>query len=305
VDEYPSLPFDLSIISYEFPTAKQPPPHHCASEQLNKKTNRSDEMKNVRSLITVLFVSALLAGSTFATTWAPQDFICPIDGQKNTFQVIMSYGSYIYSWPEKYQWLFWPNTEGNTFYSCKKCHLTTYMWDFDKLPKDKLAELKRVLAGVKVSREFKEYNELPITERLEIMEKVYAVLGKDEDWWENLYRLKGYHYGKAGDTARASENRQRSLAIIKKELADARSPVPKKLLLYISASMRHFLGDDAAAITDLETALKTRYANKTETAEEVADGDKGLNERINDYIKQIKSEKNKPRLFDKYRSDVD
>ena len=67
-------------------------------------------MKNVRRLLTLLFVNALLAGSAFATTWFPKDFTCPIDGEKNTFQVIGSYGTYIYWWPEKYQWLFWPRT---------------------------------------------------------------------------------------------------------------------------------------------------------------------------------------------------
>ncbi len=260
-------------------------------------------MNNVRRLLSLFFVIAIFTSSTLATTWFPKEFTCPIDNEKNTFQVIGSYGSYIYSWPSKYQWLFWPNTESNTFYSCKKCHLTTFMWDFDKLPKDKLAAIKKALEGVKVSKPFKEYNELPVTERLEIAEKVYAVLDKDDEWWENFYRIKGYHYGKMGNEAAAAAERQRSLAIITKNIADPKNTAPKKLLLYISASMKHFLGEDAAAIADLETALKTKYASKDEKPGEADNAEKSLNERITDYITRIKSEKDKPRFFDKYSRD--
>jgi hypothetical protein len=113
----------------------------------------------------------ILSANAFATTWFPKEFICPIDKEKNTFQVWASYGSYIYSWPSKYQWVFWPATESEAFYLCKKCHLTTYMWDYEKIPADKIPELKKILADIKVSKEFKDYREVPITERLEIMER--------------------------------------------------------------------------------------------------------------------------------------
>src|SRR4051812_24857599 len=106
-------------------------------------------------LFVVFFVSQL-----FAITWFPQEFTCPIDNEKNTFMVVGSYGSYIYSYPSKYQWLFFPQTDSPTYYICKKCHLTTYMWDFDKLPKEKLAAIRKVLTDVKVSKAFKDYQEI-------------------------------------------------------------------------------------------------------------------------------------------------
>lgn len=256
--------------------------------------------RSVRSAVVVLLACTLYVNG-FATTWAPKEFTCPIDNEKNTFMVVMSYGSYIYSWPSKYQWVFWPQTDSPTFYTCRKCHLTTFMWDFDKIPKEKVPELKKMLAGVNTSVAFKDYNELPVTERLEIMEKVYKVLNKDEDWWERFYRLQGYHYGKAGDQVKADGARRRSLDLIEKELkSNAADASPKKMLLYISAAMKHFLRDDKGALEDLQTALATKYANRSETAEEVKNAETGFNERINDYIERIKSEKQKPRLFDKF-----
>jgi hypothetical protein len=252
-----------------------------------------------------ILLTAIFSFNAFATTWFPQEFTCPIDNQKNTFLVVGSYGSYIYSWESKYQWLFFPRTDSPTFYTCKKCHLTTYMWDFDQLPKDKLPELKKVLAGIKVSKEFKDYQELPVTERLEIMEKVYAVLGKDDGFWEEFYRVEGYHYGKAGETAKAEAARKKSLALVQKQLADTKNQEPKKLLLYISASTKHFLADDKGALEDLQKALATKYQAKNAKPEEQTDAENGLNERIKDYIEKINSKDKKPRLADKKESEED
>ncbi len=256
-------------------------------------------MSNIRRVLLLVVVSVVLAGSASAITWFPQEFTCPIDNEKNTFLVVGSYGSYIYSYPSKYQWLFFPSTDSPTFYICKKCHLATYMWDFDELPKEKLAAIKKVLETVTVSKAFKEYTDLPVTERLEIMEKVYRVLDKDDDWWENFYRVQGYHYGKAGDATKAAAARQKSLALLKAQLGKEKSEAPRKLLLYISGAMKHFLGDDAGALADLEAVLKTKYTEKDATAEELKNGEDNLNERATDYITRIKSTKDKPRLFDK------
>lgn len=252
----------------------------------------------VRSLSVLLLVGAVY-GRAEATTWLPQDFSCPIDGTKNTFLVVGSYGSYIYSWPSKYQWLFFPQTDSPAYYTCKKCYLTTFMWDFDKLPKDKLSEIKNILANVKAPKPFKDYNGVAVTERLEIMEKVYGVLNKDQEWWETFYRIKGYHYGKAGNEAKAAESRKKSLAILQNALNDPKNESPKKLTLYISGAMKHFLADDTGALKDLEKALATKYAEKNLEPAKLKEAEDGLNERITEYVELIKSPDKKPRLFDK------
>src|SRR5687768_16658649 len=99
-------------------------------------------------LATCVLVAAFVLGASvraFATTWFPQEHTCPVCKTKNTFLVIGSYGSYIYQWPEKFQLIFWPVTDSPTMYSCKKCHLTTFMWDFEKTPKEKHAEILKQL----------------------------------------------------------------------------------------------------------------------------------------------------------------
>lgn len=126
--------------------------------------------KSARSISVLIFIFALFS-NVWAITWFPQEFECPIDKEKNTFMVIGSYGSYIYQDPSKYQWLFFLWTSGNSYYICKKCHLATFLGEFDKLPKEKLPEIKKILEGVKVSKTFTEYRELPVSERMEIIEK--------------------------------------------------------------------------------------------------------------------------------------
>lgn len=251
-------------------------------------------MKRIFRIAAIFALLAGFSGTALAITWVDEEFTCPIDNEKNTFKVVASYGSYIYSYPSKYQWLFFPRTDSPTFYLCKKCHLATFMWDFDKLPKEKLPALKKILADVKVSKSFKTYMEISVSERLEIMEKVYSVLDKDEAWWETFYRVKGYHYHEEGNAAKAAEARKKSLELVQKELKNEKSEAPRKLLFYISAAMKHFLSDDKGALEDLQNALETKYQAKDAKPEDLKDAENGLNERIKDYIERIKSDK-KPR----------
>lgn len=257
----------------------------------------------MKKLLLFGFLFAFFSVNSYAITWFPKEFTCPIDNEKNTFMVVGSYGSYVYSYPSKYQWLFFPQTDSPTFYLCKKCHLATFMWDFDKLPKDKLPAIKKILEGVKVSKKFNEYKEIPTTERLEIAEKVYSVLDKDEEWWESFHRIKGYHYGQTGNTDKASEARRKSLEYIQKELKNDKSESPKKLLYYISAAMKHFLNDDKGALEDLQKALETKYAEKDAKAEDLKSAEEGLNARIKDYIEKINSKDKKPRMLETSEGD--
>ncbi len=244
-------------------------------------------------------VAVLSISSQAAITWFPKDFTCPIDGEKNTFLVVGSYGSYIYSYPSRFQFLFFPRTDSPTFHTCKKCSLSTFMWDFDKLPKDKLPAIKEAIKDVRVSKAFKEYTELPVVERLEIMQKVYAVMEKDDTFWEDFYRIKGYHYGKAGDNERAAEARRKSLELLQTKIKADRAEDSRKLLYYVSGAMRHFLNDDEGAVADFEKARATKYAAKDADAEELKNAEAGLNSRIDEYIELMKSDDKKPRFTDK------
>ena len=255
-------------------------------------------MLKLRGFLSTALFFLVLSSSASAITWVPEDFVCPVDNEKNTFLVVASYGSYIYSYPSKYQWLFFPVTDSPTYYLCKKCHLATYMWDFKELPKDKIVAIRATLKSITAPKPFEKYTEVSVVERLAIIEKVYTQLGKDEEWWERFYRTQGYHLAKAGEQEKAAVARKKSLELVKKFLKDEKNETSKKLLLYISGAMNHFIGDDKAAILDFEAAQKTIFAEKGTSEDDLKAGEAGLNERIKDYLALIKTPGKEPRQSD-------
>jgi hypothetical protein len=247
-------------------------------------------------LTAVLLFVALGALNVLGTTWADKEFTCPICKTKNTFGVIMSYGTYIYQWPSKYQFIFWPLTDEHVLYSCKKCYLSVLMWDFDKLPQDKLPEIQNALKGVEIKGNYKRYTEIPMSQRLEAAEKIYAVFQKDDDFWLQFFRVKGYHYAAEKNQGKADEARKKALDLATRMLDEKDRPIAKKELWLISGAMKHFLGDDKGAVDDLNTALKTKYENKRLDQEKNENGEANLSALVKEYIEKIQSPQ-KPRLM--------
>lgn len=245
-------------------------------------------------LACVGLIDTSLTRGNVITTWVPKDFDCPICKTKNTFRVWASYGNYIYAWPSKYQWVFWPWTDPPSVYLCKKCHVASFMDDYEGMPKDKLAVIEKELTRIPFTHKFKDYLEVPMTERLEIAEKVYRLLReRDDSFWCWFYRVKGYHYGTG---QKADESRTKALELTRKMMSDPKAKAPMKELLYISGAMKHFLRDDKGALEDFKKGLDTKFVHSASTAEDADNAEKGMNERFNDYIKQIASAK-PPRSF--------
>ncbi len=227
--------------------------------------------------------------TTFATTWAENEFTCPVCATKNIFREIMSYGSYIYGWPSKYQLIYWPVTDQNSVYCCKKCYLSMFMWDFKDLAKEKIPEVKKQLAGVSIKTSITDYAKVSMTLRLEIAEKVYSVLDMKEGFWCRFYRIVGYHYAAEKNPNKADFARKKALNIAQKMLNDKNNEIAAKELLIISGAMKHFLKDDDGAVVDMNQALNTKYQNKELDAEKNNNGEENLNALIKEYHEKIKS----------------
>ncbi len=256
-------------------------------------------------LASVLLLSA--APRAHATTWFPKEFECPVCHTKNTFLVVGSFGSYIYQWDSKYQFIFWPRIDNAVVYTCKHCHLSTFMWDFEETPKEKHAEILKQLAGFKLDyapdRKASDYGykgadylRIPMTQRLLAAEAVYKILGRDDDFWCEFYRTLGYHYDEEKNQAKADEARRKALDIALRMLADKERADQRKELLLISGAMRHFLRDDAAALKDFKEALTLQYRDKDSKEEQVKGFDAYLTELLKDYVEKLggKVEKKSP-----------
>jgi uncharacterized protein (DUF2225 family) len=227
-------------------------------------------------------------GALVATTWAPTDVQCPVCHTKNSFNSIMSYGTYIYGWPSKFQNIFWPATDGSSLYTCKHCYFTTFMWDFDKLPTAKVGEVQRVLQSVTLEAKNEQYTSIPMSKRLAIAEKVYSVLDKDDHFWSWFYRVEGYHFAreKKPDMARAA--RAKALEYARKLLDDRANSGKRKELLLTTGAMHHFLGDDAAAQNDFQDALKAGFEDSKLTPEQNKNAGANLDALLKEYLEQLR-----------------
>lgn len=247
---------------------------------------------NSRRIVSWLLIILLgVAASAVAITTVPVEVVCPVCQTKNNFFDYASWGSYIYSYPSKFQLIFFPHTWSATIYSCKKCHLSLYMWDFKKFPEDKIAETARLLEPIKLSGEYKAYTDIPASEKLLIAEKVYRLLGRDDEFWNHFYRVLGYYCAKEGKADEAAAARRHALEIVQRMLQDPANAGHKKDLLVISASMYHFTGDDFSARNDLQQATALKFSDEKLGEERSKNYDAYLSSLITEFTTAIDSGK--------------
>jgi hypothetical protein len=238
-------------------------------------------------ILLVLLIGLSLASQAKATTWADKQVVCPICNTTNTFKEVMSYGTYIYQWPSKYQYIFWPLTDSPVLYSCKKCHLTAFMWDYLQIPKEKLATVQTALNGVAINGDQTEYTKIPMSQRLHVAEKVYSVLEKDDRFWCQFYRVQGYHLEEEKQPAEADEARRKALDIAERMILNTENAGTLKELLIITGAMRHLLKDDAGALSDFKRAQGLKYENSKIEKKATENVDAYLTELLSDYVQKI------------------
>jgi len=232
-------------------------------------------------------------------TWFPDEKTCPVCETKNIFMVPGSWGSYIYQYPSKYQLVFWPYTDGASWYSCKKCRMTAFMGDFENVPKEKTADLRKALESVtlpaqktlseKETLEHPPYLALPLSDRMVVAEKVYQTLGvTNDEFWAQFYRVMGSHLERDKKLPQAAEARRKALKIVEAWLTEKSKEGERKESLYICGAMRHFLDEDAQALKLFEEAEKLKYSNAALKPEQNDGYEKYLSQLLKEYVEMLK-----------------
>jgi predicted nucleic acid-binding Zn-ribbon protein len=254
--------------------------------------NPEDEfMVNVRTITKVAVLAAAFGAAAAAvanaTTWAPEDVECPLCGTMNEFQSVMSYGTYIYNWPSKFELIFWPDTESEVLYSCRNCKYTCFMYDFDDPPPDKMDALREAAAEADLGAEVDYYTDIPMTARLAAARKIYRVLERGDDFWCRFYRVVGYHAAAEGLAEEAAAARGEALAVAETLMEDEARAGERKEFLFITGAMRYLRGDEAAARADFEAALALSYDNPELEAENNEGYDGYLTALLEEYIERM------------------
>jgi hypothetical protein len=234
-----------------------------------------------------LTLYALLPTLAFSTTWAPVEKKCPFCGTKSEYYEIMSYGSYIYEYPSKYEYIFWPFIDGKLLYCCKKCWFTCYAWDFDSIPKGKRAEVKQVLDRLGVWETNGAYTVVPMYYRLKIAEEIYKLYDKNDEFWCHFYRIKGYHLAYEDKKEEAAQARRQALEIAERMLEDDNNAGIFKELCYITGAMKYLLGYTPDALQDFKRARQLVYQKAGMDKISQGNFDDFLNRLIDDYLEKF------------------
>lgn len=242
----------------------------------------------MKKLIPILFF--LCALGAHATNWGPARYRCPVCKKMNTFLDIVSYGGYIYRWPEKYQYVFWPATEEYSFYCCKKCNYTACMFDFYAVPKHKLDTIRKYLKSVSVKYASNEYYSIPITTRLQIAENIYSITGQNHEFWSWFYRVKGFYYDRENQAEQAMQARLKALHYARLMLSDTIYGYEKKEVLLTIAAMYNFTHQRDSAIFYLLQASRLTYRFRHYKDMEAPMNDKYLSDLIKQYLEMLHKE---------------
>ena len=246
-------------------------------------------MKKLRPAVLAIALILSVTHSSFATTWAPAEIVCPICKHKNTFMQIMSFGGYIYHWPEKFQYIYWPLTASQVLYSCQNCHYTAFMFDFASTKPEKLALIKEMLAKESFTGKYEKYTDIPMSQRVAIAEKVYQIIGEDDDWWCRFERTKGFHFAAEKKETEATEARKKALALAEKMLQSKSKDPSEKELYLIMGGMKYFLKDREGAIKDLEHGLTLKYTAPNLEKEKAEGFDQYLSGVFKEFLTAIRN----------------
>ena len=109
-----------------------------------------------------------------------EDPIAP--GQTCRVQQPMSFGGYVYTWPSRFDFVFWPISDPVGVWHCERSGFTALIDDFDGLSRAEITAIQAHLAT--------HYNGVsdPLT-RLWLLEEIYRLRNKDPAFDNRLLRV--------------------------------------------------------------------------------------------------------------------
>jgi len=199
-------------------------------------------------------LAILISLNTFATTWGELKVDDPIKpGSSCSVHEPISYGSYIYHWPSKYDQVFWPLIDPHGIWHCEDSGFIAFINDFEGLSSNEITKI----------RFFLESNSSEITTqigKLRHLEQVYSLREKDKVFRNSFRRVLAFLYESEGKIDIANQYRSEALSEIK-ELLDSESLSEYQRLeyLYLAVNYELQLGNEnssKALLTALKTAIR-------------------------------------------------
>jgi tetratricopeptide (TPR) repeat protein len=241
---------------------------------------------NIYTRIFIVFL-CMITGVVSATTWAPVEKECPICHTRSTYYGIKSAGSYIYEYPSKFEYIFWPYIDNRVVYTCRKCWFSCFPWDFLDIPKDKHTAIRRILDSIALFETNGDYYVIPMSYRMEIAEQIYRLLDKDDEFWCHFYRVKAYHLAAEEKLAKAAQARTAALELAEKMLRSEEYTGMHKELHLIAGAMKYYLADYQGAADHFEKARQLVFKRSGMDRAGQVDVDEYLTALLDEYRDKI------------------
>ena len=199
------------------------------------------------------FVIALLTLPSLATTWTESKVEDPfLPGKVCSVHEPMSYGGYIYRWPSKYDFVFWPLTDVHGIWHCEHSGFTSFIGDFEGLSDKERADIAVYLAANYEGKD-------DVESRLKLLEDTYSLRTTDSQFENKLLRVLARWYQDNGQVDKANGYRRKAFeelkGFLKVELMEER----RLEYLYLAANYSRQLGEVAASdryLVELEKAIE-------------------------------------------------
>ena len=200
-------------------------------------------------ILLVSVVSTLFWSNVYSTTWGESEVDDPIiKGKKCAVHEPASYGSYIYSWPSKYDQTFWPHTDDQGIWYCSESGFIAFIGDFEEISESEIIKINAYLKGkaVDVSK---------VEEKLKHLENIYSLREKDKHFNNHLVRTLAYLYERNNNQLIANRYRARALEEIETDLLTDSNEYQKLTYLYVAANYSRQLGNYEKSDSYLENLI--------------------------------------------------
>ncbi|MDH4185148.1 MAG: DUF2225 domain-containing protein [Nitrospinota bacterium] len=193
-----------------------------------------------------------------ATTWAEAKLTDPIGGGECISHDVVSYGSYIYNWPSKYDMVFWPYTDQNFISYCPDSGYAAFNGDFAKLTD---ADKARLSDWLKANRK-KETTHPQDLQSLDWLERLYTQRGMDDEFWSFFFRLRAYSFAEEGDQAKSLAYVRKAYPLIEKSLSKDLKESELLSAYYLMGEYNRRLGDKKKAEEYFAKAKTAEYTDE-------------------------------------------
>lgn len=185
-------------------------------------------------------LALMLTGAGHATTWGEPDLVPdPVrPGAKCAVSQPMSYGSYVYQWPSKYDQVFWPLTVPQGIWFCPDSGFTAFIGDFE------LSANERAALATELGASYQRIQSPSLREKLLLLQKSYAARNVDASKNIQLLRvLAYYHETEFKDFDAANNFRRKALELIEAALPTQLPEGDRLEYLFVSAAYYREFGD--------------------------------------------------------------